>query len=119
MALLPVAEHRGEDAECRRRGHRDVEPSHLELQGPAHLAAGALRVPQRGARLAQQLLAGGGQPHAAGQALDELARMRPQARNAESDGHRSGLAIHSMAIYSRGPVTRQGGPPGTSADGLA
>jgi hypothetical protein len=73
VALLPVAQHDGKDAEGRRGGDRHVEPPHLQLQGPAHLATCALGVAQRRARLAQELLAGRGEPHAAGEALHKLA----------------------------------------------
>ena len=71
MLLQPVVQHHGQDPGGDGRCGRDFELTRIERERHPRGPSRALGVAQRRARLAEQSLAGGGDPYAARQALEQ------------------------------------------------
>ena len=73
MAALPVAQDGGENPERCRAVHGDLQLADVELERPPDDPSRSLGVREGCLSLAQQLVAGGRQPHTAGEAFEQRA----------------------------------------------
>jgi hypothetical protein len=73
VALAPGLHEVGQDARRNRTNRADLELADLEVQGRASGMLRPLGRAHRGLRVREEGLAGGRQPHRAGQALEQVA----------------------------------------------